>query len=917
MVSRLALLGVSGPGGSAPAPPAGFVPTDIYGVEAWYYQPNIDYAAGTWTDRSGNVRDLVQGTAGNRPTLSAALAELNGKYGLGFDGTNDYIKAAAFTLNQPITVLGIGRQRGWTTNDNPLDGNADFSMALFQATASPRMTMYAGSNGPSAATAWPIGKFSIVVPQYNGASSLFYIDGAAIGPTNVGAANAGGLTLGATGTGTSPANVEWSELIVLRSKVGAYDLTRLWNEWFTADRYNIPVTFDPLTLSPAAWFKSDAGVYSDAGVTPAVDGATVQQWNDQSGNGRHLSQATAGARPVYRSKDRNGLPTIKLDGSANFMQSAAWAQAQPITMYLVYRLNTWNGSAPLIDLGSATGPAQMMLSPHTSTPTIGLFAGSWADQNISAALGSWNIQVAVFNGVTSNGYIDGVASSVINPGTNPAAKITLGQWTDLSAQFSHSDWQEILIFSGTHTAAQRQQMEGYLANRHAINAAIRPFDPLSVAGCKGWWRVDGGCDVSADAALIGTIYDRSGNGNHLVQATATNKPSYETAELNTYAVARFDGVDNFITGALTAIAQPLTFIGVMKQNAWTADGIPLSLGTAGGDAALWQRTTTPNLGMYAGTAYTPARTDMPTGSWGLINLVFNGASSEFTLDGIGSVAGNPGSAGANRVALGGFSAASNLASCEWAEWFIYSGALADADQRSLEAYLAKRYDIAYKAPNHSSLLANLAAWYDASQIVGLTDGAAIATWPDMSGNGRDAVQAVAGNRPTYQTLEQNGRPAVRVDITDDWLDNPYVLNAVQTVFVVGKATPTSGYHTFLSTGGLRVYSNANGANWGIEINGGGGTFSAGQTVNTHKILSVVASAFNNIKLFTNGANLVTVTGGTGWLGDVELSIGSLSNGTTFLLDGDILQIVIFNVALSDADRRAVENYLAQQLNIAV
>ncbi|HMW26649.1 MAG TPA: hypothetical protein PKC51_08420, partial [Ferruginibacter sp.] len=32
------------------------------------------------------------------------------------------------------------------------------------------------------------------------------------------------------------------------------------------------------------WLKADAGAYSDAGITPAVNGQTVQQWNDQSGN---------------------------------------------------------------------------------------------------------------------------------------------------------------------------------------------------------------------------------------------------------------------------------------------------------------------------------------------------------------------------------------------------------------------------------------------------------------------------------------------------------------------------------------------------------------------------------------------------------------------------------------------------------
>src|SRR5580692_2641587 len=56
------------------------------------------------------------------------------------------------------------------------------------------------------------------------------------------------------------------------------------------------------------WLKADAGVYSDAGTTLATNGQTVQQWNDQSGNGRHATQATSGNRPTYNTGKFNSLP---------------------------------------------------------------------------------------------------------------------------------------------------------------------------------------------------------------------------------------------------------------------------------------------------------------------------------------------------------------------------------------------------------------------------------------------------------------------------------------------------------------------------------------------------------------------------------------------------------------------------------
>jgi len=61
--------------------------------------------------------------------------------------------------------------------------------------------------------------------------------------------------------------------------------------------------------------RADRGVYTDAGVTPAADGQTVQQWNDFSGAQRNFSQATAGLRPTFRLNPTgfNGRSAIEFD----------------------------------------------------------------------------------------------------------------------------------------------------------------------------------------------------------------------------------------------------------------------------------------------------------------------------------------------------------------------------------------------------------------------------------------------------------------------------------------------------------------------------------------------------------------------------------------------------------------------------
>lgn len=78
-----------------------------------------------------------------------------------------------------------------------------------------------------------------------------------------------------------------------------------------------------LAHSPIALYAADRGVYSDAGTTLAVNSDPVRQWNDQSGNGYHLSQATLGLRPTLNTTGGpSSLPTLVFDGSDDFMLTA-------------------------------------------------------------------------------------------------------------------------------------------------------------------------------------------------------------------------------------------------------------------------------------------------------------------------------------------------------------------------------------------------------------------------------------------------------------------------------------------------------------------------------------------------------------------------------------------------------------------
>jgi hypothetical protein len=82
----------------------------------------------------------------------------------------------------------------------------------------------------------------------------------------------------------------------------------------------------PGGVAPSAWYKADASntVFSDAGITPASNNATIYQWNSVIGS-FPLLQASSVARPVFSntSVQTNFNPTITFDGSNDWMQFTA------------------------------------------------------------------------------------------------------------------------------------------------------------------------------------------------------------------------------------------------------------------------------------------------------------------------------------------------------------------------------------------------------------------------------------------------------------------------------------------------------------------------------------------------------------------------------------------------------------------
>jgi len=112
---------------------------------------------------------------------------------------------------------------------------------------------------------------------------------------------------------------------------------------------------DPATLNGLVLqLNADTDVFSDAGITPAVDGDSVQEWHDQSGSGNDATNSGSG-KPVFETTGIASLDTILWDSaSEQNLISPVSSAMDPVTMLFVVEFNDLSTTKGFIN-STATG----------------------------------------------------------------------------------------------------------------------------------------------------------------------------------------------------------------------------------------------------------------------------------------------------------------------------------------------------------------------------------------------------------------------------------------------------------------------------------------------------------------------------------------------------------------------------------
>lgn len=249
-----------------------------------------------------------------------------------------------------------------------------------------------------------------------------------------------------------------------------------------------PAYWTPALASPQWWFDA-----KEASTITHVAGF-VSQWDDKSGNGRHITQTTAGEQPLY---DSNG-GFIAPDGGDQlaFLGANGFAGNSGYVVVALMRTSTvvvatsrlWSMGA---DLTSAH-PRGTIGAPIRHTFYNG-FSAFNSPANGTDCLIAWsypaggthNDATLRFNGAAATRTAIGSGTNSINI-TNPAVRLFGDDpgVNDVRLGAGARLYEIAAFLPGNADAATIEKVEGYMAHRHGLTDLLPATHPYKTTPAR-------------------------------------------------------------------------------------------------------------------------------------------------------------------------------------------------------------------------------------------------------------------------------------------------------------------------------------------------------------------------------------------------------------------------------------------------
>ena len=256
-----------------------------------------------------------------------------------------------------------------------------------------------------------------------------------------------------------------------------YYPTRLSNDELralTSYSRNVPL-WTPAQISTALWLDA-----ADAS-TITLNGSTVSQWADKSGNGRNATQPTASSQPTSNTRTLNGLNVLDFNADVIGIGTPFVKINTPWLVYSVITFDSFTGNPVYIGLQGAqtthmgwsnSGNIQFY---NNSTGVVGL-SGVVITANAPALVG---VQYDTTN-LTGlyNGAAQGSPAVTIPADT---ALFNIGSHASGGSNYFDGAIGEIVFIQSTVSLSNRQKLEGYLAWKWGLQANLQVGHPYKNA----------------------------------------------------------------------------------------------------------------------------------------------------------------------------------------------------------------------------------------------------------------------------------------------------------------------------------------------------------------------------------------------------------------------------------------------------
>ncbi len=207
--------------------------------------------------------------------------------------------------------------------------------------------------------------------------------------------------------------------------------------------------------------------------TLTLSGSNVSQWNDKSGNGYNVSQATSTLRPTYASN------TVTFDGTDDIMNGTSISNLVTQSAYTTFFVGTilTQPAGGASYAGPAVwGDTDGYVSVYIASNAMGIYNWNGSAQYANVTPVSTSARV-LFTGGHSNNTI----YARLNGGTNTVT--SSGNTDSLSGSFTLANQynrpergnfrlNELLIFSNALSQSDAQIVEGYLATKWGLKGSL-------------------------------------------------------------------------------------------------------------------------------------------------------------------------------------------------------------------------------------------------------------------------------------------------------------------------------------------------------------------------------------------------------------------------------------------------------------